>query len=31
MQRSKTVEFGVGLFVLAGILGLVFLAFASAA
>lgn len=25
MQRSKTVEFGVGLFVLAGILGLVFL------
>ncbi|MGO1627015.1 MAG: outer membrane lipid asymmetry maintenance protein MlaD, partial [Halomonadaceae bacterium] len=25
MQRSKTVEFGVGLFILAGILGLVFL------
>ncbi|WP_017430644.1 outer membrane lipid asymmetry maintenance protein MlaD [Vreelandella jeotgali] len=25
MQRSKTVEFGVGIFILAGILGLVFL------
>ncbi|GAB2715497.1 outer membrane lipid asymmetry maintenance protein MlaD [Halomonas garicola] len=25
MQRSKTVEFGVGLFILAGILGMVFL------